>query len=78
MPCRSCSSENLHKFTAEIALHFHGLKNLDKPHVYVSPELAVCLDCGVAQFAIQDAELRVLGEGDPHVGKTPRRAAVTR
>ena len=69
--CQSCSSEKLRKFGAEIAIHFPGLKNLDNPHVYVCAELAVCLDCGAAQFAIQEAELRLLCEGDRHVPKTP-------
>ena len=78
MPCQSCSSENLSKFTAEIAIHLHGLKNLDKPHVYVFPELDVCLDCGAAQFAIQEAELGLLNECDSHVPKALVRAAVTR
>ena len=57
MLCQSCSSENLHKFGGEIAIHFPGLKNLDKPHVYVSAEFAVCLDCGAAQFAVPEQQL---------------------
>lgn len=67
LPCQSCSSENRRKFGGEIAIHFPGLKNLDKSHVYVRAELAVCLDCGAAQFAIQEAELRLLCKGDQHV-----------
>jgi hypothetical protein len=63
MPCQSCGSENLHTFGVEMAIHFPGLKNLDKPPVYVSSEVVVCLDCGAAQFAIQDAELRQLQKG---------------
>ena len=67
MPCQSCSSENRRKFGGEIAIHFPGQENLDSPHVYVCAELAVCLDCGAAQCAIQETELRLLCEGDQHV-----------
>jgi len=63
MLCKSCGSESLQKFGGEIAIHFSGRENLDKPHVYVSSEIVVCLNCGVAQFAIQEAELRLLKEG---------------
>jgi hypothetical protein len=59
MPCRSCGSENLHKFVGEIAIH-SPRKDIDKPHVYVRTEIVVCLNCGAAQFAIQEAELRLL------------------
>jgi hypothetical protein len=43
-------------------IHFSGLKNLDKPVVMVFPKIMVCLDCGVAQFTMPAAELRLLGE----------------
>jgi hypothetical protein len=63
MLCKSCGSENMGKFGAEIAIHFSGFKNIDKPHVYVSAEIFVCLDCGIAQFAVPRAELRLLQSG---------------
>ena len=75
MCCMSCGSENLSKFGGEIAIRFRGLKNLDRPHVYVPAELAVCLDCGTARFAIPEDELRVLGKGGRLVSKTPVGAA---
>jgi hypothetical protein len=62
--CAACSSQNLGPFTAEIAVHFSGLKNLDRPHVYISPKLVVCLDCGIAQFMVPEAELRLLAKRD--------------
>jgi hypothetical protein len=64
MPCKSCGSVNQSKFSAEMAIHFPGLKNIDKPVVWVFPELVVCLDCGTAQFAVPEAELRQLAESD--------------
>lgn len=60
MTCRSCTSENQRKFTSEIAVHFSGLKNLDKPTVFVFPQLLVCVDCGFTEFSIPETELRLL------------------
>ena len=64
MPCKSCGSVNQNKFTGEIGIHFLGLKNIDKPVVWVFPELVVGLDCGAAQFDVPEAELRHLAKGD--------------
>ena len=64
MPCKSCGSVNQNKFSAEMAIHFPGLKNFDKPVVWVFPEVVVCLDCGTAEFAVPEAELRQLAKGD--------------
>jgi hypothetical protein len=47
-----------------MGIHFPGLKNIDKPIVWVFPELVVCLDCGNAEFAVPEAELRQLAKGD--------------
>jgi len=47
-----------------MAIHYPGLKNIDKPVVCVFPELVVCLDCGTAEFAVPEAELRVLAKDD--------------
>ena len=47
-----------------MAIHFRGLKNIDKPAVWVFPEIVVCLECGTAQFTITETELRELVRGD--------------
>jgi hypothetical protein len=47
-----------------MAIHSPGLKNIDKPVVWLFPELTVCLDCGTAEFAVPEAELRQLAKGD--------------
>jgi hypothetical protein len=47
-----------------MCIHFPGLKNFDKPVVWVFPELLVCLDCGTAEFAVPEAEVRQLAKGD--------------
>ena len=63
MPCKACGSENLGKFMGEIAIHFRGLKNINKPHVWVFPEVVVCLNCGFAEFAVPETELSLLSKG---------------
>lgn len=60
MSCKSCGSDKQSKFTAEIAIHFPGLKSLEKPIVWVYPELSVCLNCGNAQFVVPNSQLSVL------------------
>jgi hypothetical protein len=64
MPCKSCGSVNRKKFTAEIGIHFSELKDIDKPVVWVFPEVVVCLDCGIAEFAVPEHESRQLARGD--------------
>jgi hypothetical protein len=68
MSCKSCGSVNQKKFGAEMAIHFPGLKDLDKPIVWVFPKVAVCLDCGTAEFAVPKDELRQLQQSDAATG----------
>jgi len=59
--CQSCASPYKMEFLGEICLHFSGgLESLDKPPVWVFPKVAVCLDCGLAQFAVPEAELNLI------------------
>ena len=55
-------------FTTEMAIHFEGLTNIDKPIVFMFPEVAVCLNCGLAQFTVPERELRVLVTHSPVEG----------
>ncbi len=64
MPCKSCGSVNQKKFSTEMGIHFPGLKDIDKPTVWVFPEFAICLDCGAAEFAVPEEELHQLAKGD--------------
>ena len=61
--CRSCQSVNQNKFTAEMAIHFPGRQNLDKPHVSMVPTLLICLDCGFVEFVVGEQDLRKLKDG---------------
>lgn len=62
--CAACGSVNETRFNAEVAVHFPGLKNINKPTVLMFPALLVCLDCGMARFAVSDAELGLLAKED--------------
>jgi hypothetical protein len=58
--CKSCSSENVQNFGGEVALHFRGLDGLNKPIVWIFPEVLVCLNCGFAEFAVPDKQKKML------------------
>ena len=62
--CKSCGSNWQKKFTGEICIHFPGLKNANKPAVWVFPEVLVCLACGVSEFTVPMTELCVLVTGE--------------
>jgi hypothetical protein len=64
MPCKACGSLNQKKFSAEMGIHFPELKDVDEPVVWVFPEVVVCFDCGSAELAIPEAELRQLEQSD--------------
>ena len=63
MVCERCTSNNQNSFNAEVAIHFPGLKGLDKPIVWLFPKLVVCLHCGLTEFTVPESETRVLREG---------------
>lgn len=43
-------------------MHAPGLKNIDKPPVFVFPQVLICLVCGHAEFAVPETELRLLAK----------------
>ena len=62
LACRLCGSENVQKLRGELAMRSPGLKNIDKPVVWLFPDIIVCTDCGIAEFAVPEAELRMLAK----------------
>jgi hypothetical protein len=58
--CRACGSDKQAEFRAEIAVHFPGPGNLDKPHFLVFPQILVCLTCGNAGFNVPESQLQIL------------------
>jgi hypothetical protein len=68
MVCKRCASNQQSAFNGEIAIHFPGLKGLDKHIVWVFPKLAVCLECGFTDLTVPKKELSVLVKGSPVEG----------
>ena len=64
-PASRVGPVNQSKFTAEMAIHFPGLKNIDKPVVWVFPELVVCLDCGTADLLCRKLNCANLQKATP-------------
>ena len=64
MSCQLCNSETVRDYTAEINIHFPGMKGLDIPTIWVFPTILVCINCGTTQFAIPDADLKILVDRD--------------
>ena len=64
LKCKSCGSVNQKNFIGEMGIRSPGLKGLDKPIVWVFPELVVCMNCGMAEFVVPEAKLRILAEGE--------------
>jgi len=59
--CRVCASENQSRFLTEIAIHLPGLST---PHVFLSPQVVVCMDCGSTEFSIPETELARVAKKD--------------
>ena len=68
MTCKGCHSDKQRLFNGEFAIHFRGVESLDKPIVWVFPEIMVCLHCGLTEFTVPEKELQVLEEGFPVKG----------
>jgi hypothetical protein len=69
MACRVCGSGDEQEFTAEINIHFCGLKNINNPSVLVFPDVLVCLVCGVSRFTLTETELALLAGRTAGIGR---------
>ena len=70
MVCPSCQSHNQAEFTAEMIVHLPNPDNLDKPGIWLSPKLLVCLDCGVSLFTIPEPRRRLRVSDTKRVGSS--------
>jgi len=61
--CRRCQSVNVQSLDAETNIHFPGWRGLDQPSVFAFPKVAVCLDCGHAEFKVAQRELELIRSG---------------
>lgn len=57
MACPKCLSRNQVEASAEINIHFQGLRNIDHPAILIFPKILVCLDCGMSHFVIPEHDL---------------------
>ncbi len=73
MRCALCQSANQAELTAEMMLHFSGLRNIDHPGVLVFPKVSVCLDCGFSRFATPKTELALLASRTATSNRQPPR-----
>jgi hypothetical protein len=64
MSCTVCTSVNEAEFTAEMLIHFSGIRNIDNPGVLAFPKVSICLDCGSSRFTTPEADLRILKNGN--------------
>ena len=64
MSCVLCSSTNEVEFTAEMMIHFSGVKHLENPGVLTFSKMLVCLDCGSSRLTIAEDELKLVREGN--------------
>jgi len=71
--CPHCASDTQAEFSAEINIHFSGLRNIDRPGLLVFPKLLVCLECGYSRFSTPEAELALLAMCSPKSGASTRK-----
>lgn len=62
MACKFCQSQTEIELTAEINIHFSGGANVNRPSVWAFPRLVVCLNCGFAEFVLEEQELLQIRE----------------
>jgi len=77
MSCALCASVNAAEFTAEMMIHFSGLRNIDHPGVLVLQKVSVCLDCGVSRFTVAERERALLAGDTPTIEAATRREVLT-
>ena len=60
MLCKSCGAPNQNSLNAEMAIHVSGLKNLNRPMVWIFPRILVCMNCGFSEFCVPEDKLQFL------------------
>ena len=76
MSCVLCASVSEAEFTAEMMIHFSGLKHLANPGVLAFPKLLVCLDCGSSRFTIAERERALLAGDTPTIKASTLRSVL--
>lgn len=55
--CRLCGSAKVTELHSEMNIHFPELRSPEHPPIFAFPKLMVCLDCGLTESRLSDAEL---------------------
>jgi hypothetical protein len=76
MYCPHCVSGTQAEFTAEINIQFSGATNIDRPGIFVFPNLLVCLECGFSRFTMPETELAMLAMCSPRNDASSQAQAV--
>jgi len=62
MLCSACQSRDHREFASEIAIHVEeGINGVANSQVLVFPKITICMNCGVMQGQIEEADLPLLG-----------------
>jgi len=56
--CKKCQSEAQAMFPADIRLYMNRTRTISPPPLNPPPDIAVCLDCGYAEFVIPERWLQ--------------------
>jgi hypothetical protein len=76
MFCPHRASDTQAEFTAEMMIHFSGVRHIDTPGVLVFPKVLVCLDCGYSRFTTPKTELALLVMRSPASDASTRKEGV--
>jgi hypothetical protein len=76
MYCPHCVSGTQAEVTAEINIQFSGATNIDRPGIFVFPNLLVCLECGFSRFTMPETELAMLAMCSPRNDASSQAQAV--
>jgi hypothetical protein len=68
MSCLSCASDHQAELSAEMIIHYSGLKNINKLGVWVFTNILVCLDCGFVWFTAPEAAAVLRADESTHSG----------
>jgi hypothetical protein len=67
--CKMCSSGSQIELKSEICLHRRA--GFEKPAIFIFPKIAICLQCGFAEFVMSDKELlQIRNAAEQDMGST--------
>jgi len=77
MHCMLCQSSSLSEYSAEMIVHFSGLRNVNNPGITVCRKVVVCLVCGFSRFMTPEPELTLLADDTRNSGLAFRHGVAT-